>query len=108
MIPQKTRIPRSGFRERGYRAITTKLFSLKVRQNPSGKNRIAVVVGKAVDKRASQRNFWKRQGKVQLLRVPAMGKDFVLTLFPGVNKLKKADFKKEVAKVLEKVVDDKN
>jgi ribonuclease P protein component len=107
MIPQKSRLPRDGFRARGYRIFSTPYFSLKVKKNSLPTNRIGVIVGKSVDKRATQRNFWERQAKTQLLLAPTLasdaplgGKDLALMIFPKVRALTKADFIKELQKTI--------
>jgi ribonuclease P protein component len=96
MIPLKKRLPREAFRERGYRMLATRFFSLKVKNNVVGTNRIAVVVGKSVDKRATQRNFWERQMKTVLLAAPNVSKDIIVTVFPNINTLTKAEATKEI------------
>jgi len=100
MVPKPSRLPRSGFRERGYRTIRTRFFSLKYRDNGSAGNRIGVVVGVAVDKRAVRRNFWERQAKAFLLRVPPAGKDLLLIVSPGVKTLTKKEFNQELSAAL--------
>jgi len=100
MIPKSARLPRAGFRERGYRTVTAPFFSLKVKNNDAGVNRIGVVVGKSVDKRATRRNFWERQAKAQLLKAPNLGKDFILTIYPKTNLLTKEQFIKEIKKIV--------
>lgn len=105
MIPQKSRLPRDGFRARGYRIFSTPYFSLKAKNNFLPTNRIGVIVGKSVDKRATQRNFWERQAKARLLLAPvspqAAGKDLVVTIFPKVKLLTKAGFIKELQKTIQ-------
>jgi ribonuclease P protein component len=63
-------------------------------------NRIAVVIGKSVDKRAVRRNFWKRQAKVQLLKLSPSGIDLILTIYPKANALTKEQFAAEIKKLL--------
>jgi ribonuclease P protein component len=100
MVPKKSRLPREGFRVRGYRTFTAPFFSLKVRKNQLEDNRIAVVVGKSVDKRAVRRNAVERQAKLLLLGVPACGVDAILTVFSKANDLSKSDFTVELEKLL--------
>jgi ribonuclease P protein component len=100
MLPAKNRLPREEFRARGWRTVTTPFFSLKTKQNDVGVNRFAVVVGKSVDKRATQRNFWERQAKTQLLKAPKSSKDFIVIIFPRVASLSKLQFEQEMKKVL--------
>jgi ribonuclease P protein component len=103
MIPKKTRLPRGAFRERGYRTLVTRYFSLKVKNNILGTNRIAVVVGKSVDKRATQRNFWDRQMKTMLRTVPESGKDIIATIFPKIATLTKTEATKEIQKAINSI-----
>ena len=95
MIPRKNRLPREAFRAHGYRTLTTAFFSLKTKDNNLNVNRIGVVIGKSVDKRAARRNFWERQIKARLLRIPVAGgagKDFLVMVFPKINSLTKKEF----------------
>jgi RNase P protein component len=85
------------------RAVTTPFFSLKTRSNAVGVNRIAVVVGLSVDKRAVRRNFWERQAQNQLLKAPQLEKDFILTIFSRVKTLTKRQFAQEIKNVLKKI-----
>jgi ribonuclease P protein component len=103
MLPLKNRLPRQEFRVRGYRTVTTPFFSLKTKENEVGVNRIAVVVGKSVDKRATQRNFWERQAKNQFLKAPNFSKDFILTIFPRIASLSGQQFGEEMKKILKKI-----
>jgi ribonuclease P protein component len=114
MLPAKNRLPRENFRVRGYRVVATPHFSLKTKDNLLSVNRIGVVIGTSVDKRATRRNFWERQVKAQFLRMPGMstkpaepatgagaaGKDFIVTIFPKVKNLTKRQFNKELEKIL--------
>jgi ribonuclease P protein component len=100
MIPVKFRLPSGGFKAAGYRAVRTPHFSLKFKDNGTGVNRIGVVVGKSVDKRAVRRNFLERQAKTALLKAPQDGKDLIITLFPKTNALTKKEFTNELKKIL--------
>jgi len=103
MLPKKNRLPREAFRERGYRAAATPFFSIKTKNNTLGANRIGVVIGLSVDKRATRRNFLERQVKNQLLRAPNLGKDIIVIIFPKVRELSKRQFVEEIKKSLKKV-----
>ena len=100
MIPRTSRLPSDEFRARGYRTVTTPFFSLRVKKNELGKNRIGVVIGLVVDKRAVKRNYWKRQAKAELLRAPNVGKDFLVIFSPKIKQLTKTEFAKEMEKTL--------
>lgn len=100
MVPKKSRVPRTGFESSGSRVLRSPYFSVKVRKNALAKNRIAVVVGKSVDKRAVRRNFLKRQAKVQLLKLSPAGVDFIMTIYPKANALAKTQFIEEIKKIL--------
>jgi ribonuclease P protein component len=108
MVPKKSRIPRTEFGLQGYRSARSPFFSLKVRKNNSGeagmRNRVAVVVGKSVDKRAVRRNSLKRQVKSQLLKLPANGIDLVITIYPKANELTKQHFMAEMKKIIQQFV----
>ncbi len=73
------------------RAVATPYFVIKAGEKKKG---IRVVVGKAVDKRAVQRNFWKRQAKAALEEIVAPGRDVVVILSPKAKTLTKKQFKK--------------
>jgi ribonuclease P protein component len=100
MIPRILRLPSDEFRARGYETHTTPFFSLRVKKNSFGRNRIGVVIGLAIDKRAVRRNFWKRQAKAHLLRVPNVSKDFLVIFSPKIKQLTKIEFVKEIEKAL--------
>lgn len=98
MIPRKNRLPREAFRARGYQTLTTPFFSVKTKDNSLGVNRIGVVIGKSVDKRATRRNFWERQAKIGFLRTSVVGtaagkgRDFLVMVFPKINSITKKEF----------------
>jgi ribonuclease P protein component len=100
MVPKKSRMPRQSFESGGYRTARTPYFSLKMKLTGLGTNRIGVIVAKSVDKRAVRRNLLKRRAKVELLRVPASGKDFILMLYPKANQLTNMEFTKEIRKAV--------
>ena len=100
MVPQKFRLPAGGFKAGAYRIVKTPYFSLKFKDNGTEKNRIGVVVGKSVDKRAVRRNSLERQAKNALLKAPQLGKDLILTIFPKTNALTKKEFGEELKKIV--------
>lgn len=100
MIPKNSRLPASEFRARDYETIKTPFFLLKEKANQIKGNRIGVVIGAVVEKRASRRNFWKRQAKAQLRLAAPAGKDFLVIFSPKIKGLTKADFKKELVKAI--------
>jgi len=108
MLPAKNRLPREAFRVRGYQMVATPHFSLKTKDNLLSINRLGVVIGTSVDKRAVRRNFWERQVKARFLRMPsaptsnsntATGKDFIVTIFPKIKNLTKRQFNEELEKI---------
>lgn len=103
MLAQKNRLPREGYRGRGYSTVATPFFSLKAKNNSLETSRIGVVVGLSVDKRATRRNFWERQVKTQLLGLANLNKDFVVIIFPRVNSLTRKQFIEEFQKALKKI-----
>ena len=102
MLPKKNRLPREAFRARGYRAVATPFFSIKIKNNTLGGNRIGVIIGKSVDKRATRRNFLERQTKSLLLKMPDNREDVIVTIFPKANLLFKKQFAEEIKKTLKK------
>lgn len=99
MVPKTRRLPREAFRSRGYQTTATPYFSVRTKNNFLSVNRIGVVVPKAVDKRATRRNFLERQAKAELLRMPNQGKDIVVTIFPKAAALDKNALRKEMKKI---------
>ena len=83
--------------------LTTPYFLLRVAGNRKKQNRIGVVVGVSVHKRAVRRNFWRREAKSVLAAVPAptstlpAGKDFLVIISPKVNTLTRKNFRKILA-----------
>src|ERR1700722_15694468 len=100
MIPRMSRLPSDEFRAHGYRTVTTPFFSLRVKKNSLEKNRMGVVIGLVVDRRAVKRNFWKREAKVQLLRIPILSKDFLVVFSPNIKQLTKTEFARELSVAL--------
>lgn len=74
--------------------MTTPYFSLKMKDNREGENRIGIVVPGAVHKSAARRNFWKRQARAALGAVSGAGKDVLLVISPKITPLTKKQFKK--------------
>jgi ribonuclease P protein component len=103
MVPQKARLPREAFSDRGYRRVTSPFFSLKFKENTAGSNRIGVIIGKSVDKRATRRNFLERQVKTELLILPNFHNDLIMTVFPKANTLTVADLRLEIKNLLKKL-----
>lgn len=100
MVPKKSRIPRTGFESGGYRILRSPYFSARAKKNTLATNRIAVVVGKSVDKRAVRRNFLKRQAKLELLKLSPSGSDLIITIYPKANALTKQQFIAEIKKIV--------
>jgi ribonuclease P protein component len=94
MISKRSRLPREAFKAGGYRKINTPFFSLREKDNGISLNRIGVIVGKSVDKRAVRRNFWERQVKARLRKLPPAGKDLMVIVFPGIEELTREEFGK--------------
>jgi ribonuclease P protein component len=103
MIPKKSRIPRGLFESPAYRVLKTPFFSLKIKPNGLKNNRIAVIIGKYIDKRAVRRNLWKRRAKAQLLKAPVAGNDFILTVYPKTKELTREEFSEEIKKTLKRI-----
>ena len=106
-IAKSSRLPRSEFRSRGYRAFATPFFSIKVKRNTKLVNRLGVIVGKSVDKRAVRRNALRRQAKpivAKATNIAGSGFDLILTIFPKANTLNKKGFSDELQHILEKAL----
>jgi ribonuclease P protein component len=94
------RLPRLEFQARGYDAVRTPLFSLKVKKNDDKGTRIGVVVGKSVEKTAVKRNFWKRQARAILQSVCKGNYDVMLVVQPGVRASTRKQFREALEKSL--------
>ena len=106
MIPKSARLPSDAFREQGYRRVGTRFFSLKSKNNGLSVNRVGVIVGISVDKRAVRRNLLERRAKAGLLKLPKLpgaGMDIIVTIFPGAGKLPREEFRKELQFLFEKI-----
>ena len=75
---------------------------LKYKESKNTKTRIGVVVGKAVHKSATRRNFWKRQAKTKLSSLAPDRCDLIIILSPAVNTLTRRSFQKEIAQAVAK------
>jgi ribonuclease P protein component len=104
MLSKRSRLPREEFRAGRYVAITTPYFSLKARPNDGKHSRIGVIVSTAVDKRATRRNFLKRQAKAALLSIPDAPYDFLAIIFPKVNTLKKNQLRMVLLETAERLM----
>lgn len=98
MLSRAARLPRSEFRARGYRNIRTPYFTLKVKKNGTNAARVGVVVPKAVDARATRRNFLKRQVKTAAVRGKIGTNDMLFILAPGITALTKKKLQLELEK----------
>ena len=97
MLTRRARLPRELFGSGWEEAVRTPYFFLKTKKNGGSVTRIGVVAGMTVEKTATKRNFWKRQAKTALARLPAAGRDIVIILSPRVKTLTKKKFSDEVA-----------
>jgi ribonuclease P protein component len=103
MTPSLARLPGNEFRARGYRAASTPFFLLKTKKNSTGKRRVGMVIGKAVDKGAVKRNFWKRQAKEVFKKTADVGTDILIIFSPRVTTLTKKDFQAELSRAVSKL-----
>jgi len=94
------RLPKEEFRSRGFRVIKTPYFSLRIKKNDVQKKRVGVVVGTSVHKSAVKRNFWRRQVKTTFANLTFPNTDFLIILFPNINKLTKREFCEALTKVV--------
>ena len=99
MLSQSSRLPYREFRLRGYRTIPTPFFVLKIKKGAGVENRLGVVISAAVEKKATRRNFWKRQTKSMFALLPPMGIDFLIIFSGGVKQCTIKKFKEEFLRV---------
>lgn len=97
------RLPSDQFRARGYKTTVTPFFLIKTKKSPEDAARIGIVVGVAVHKNATKRNFWKRQAKEGLASLATTKNDILMIVSPAVNRLTKKQFKEELSKALTKI-----
>jgi ribonuclease P protein component len=90
MIRKGSRLPREEFRARGYLSRVTPCFSVKIKKNQSGRNRLGVVVGVAAIKSAVKRNFFRRQAKGLFVDIPDQNLDILIIARPGCASLSRA------------------
>jgi ribonuclease P protein component len=95
-------LPSDQFRAKGYKAISTPFFLLKIKKNFGENARIGIVIGKSVHKTAVKRNFWKRQVLAGLSPRAESGSDILIIVLPSINRLTKKQFKEELSKTLTK------
>lgn len=106
-MPQDSRLPKEEFRARGYKTTATPFFLVKTKRNGLGYSRIGIVIGKAIYKEATKRNFWKRQIKMGILqktkdgKIPRGGNDFLIIF---ISNKKLALTKKQLQEDLEKII----
>lgn len=94
------RLPPDQFRARGYKAIPTPFFLLKIKKNQGAAVRAGIVAGVAVHKSAVKRNFWRRQARAEIALRAKGGYDILMVLSPAVNRITKKQFRAAVAKAL--------
>jgi ribonuclease P protein component len=101
-----SRLPGREFRQGQYRrAVDTPYFSIRIKRSNTGKQRAGVVVGVAVNKSATRRNFWKRQVMETLRSLPAARHDLheselhdlLVILSPKINALTKKQFREKLS-----------
>jgi ribonuclease P protein component len=93
MPAQTTKLPYPEFSTSGYRSVRAPFFSIKKRQNGLSLNRIGVVVGVHVMKRAVDRNFWKRQVRATLRSLEQSGDDILVIFSKRPPRSKKQEVK---------------
>ena len=93
MSAKTIKLPYPEFSTSGYRFVRTPFFSIKKRQNGLFLNRIGVVVGVHIMKRAVDRNFWKRQVRATLRSVEKSGIDLLVIFSKRPPRSKKQEVK---------------
>jgi ribonuclease P protein component len=103
--PLKSGLPREEFKARGYKTTPTPFFLLKSKKNGLGYPRIGIVIGKAIYKEATRRNFWKRQARIKLLNTINEGTDILMIFVSSRNKTKltKKQFQEDLDQAINKI-----
>jgi ribonuclease P protein component len=94
------RLPHAEFLKKGYRVIRTPFFLVKTTPNNLKTHRIGIVVSKSAIKKAVDRNFWKRQARIQLVRLSGKPSDILLILNSKILSLTKSQFSQELKKII--------
>lgn len=108
MLPQKFRLPRSGFqgfRRKDGREKFVRLPHITARSlaNNLGHNRYAIIIGGKTERSAVRRHFWKRQVAARLRLWPNAGRDILVTLGAALKNFSKEQLAQELG-VLEREV----
>ena len=106
MISRGSRLPYDEFRARGYRQITTLHFLVKAKRNLLKKNRFGFVASAASIKKATQRNFWRRQAKTAFLKIPPKGLDLLMILRRSAPLSDKSVIHMELNKTISTLISD--
>ena len=103
MIPRKLRLPPKAFPRRAERTVASPLFTAKISKNTLFHNRFAVVVGKAVEKRAVYRNRIRRSILNAARTWPNMHADILFIVLKKAAVAPRAEFREELEKVCEEL-----
>lgn len=87
MIPRKARLPVSSFSGSRNAAVRLAAGTAKYARNGTARNRIGIIISKAVDRRATVRHAIKREIARAALAVPARGFDLLIIVSPEMGKL---------------------
>lgn len=105
MSSEKGRLPRRDPSGREARTVQNPYFTIKTGVGGVATPQTTIVVGKAIFKKATQRNFLKRQIMSVLDRSGNFYPNLVVIIRPGVALLTKAKLKKEFSAALQKYHD---
>ncbi len=97
------RLPARNFRLRPDQSVANPFFSLKVRGNELGRNRIGIIVGTAVHKSAVKRNFFRRLAGEALRTSKKNYGDLLMIIAPKANALTKKQFREKLLAALHQV-----
>ena len=101
MLPLKNRLPAANFKLRFEKSVAGSYFLIRRRLNKFGYNRLGVIIGAKVDKRAVRRNYLKRRFREYFRKLAGnIGADFLVIVSPKAGSADFKEIKKELDKTL--------
>ncbi|MBI4087663.1 MAG: ribonuclease P protein component [Candidatus Liptonbacteria bacterium] len=82
----------------------TPYFLLKTSSSESGHNRFGIIVSNAAVKKSVRRHLWKRRFAHHIRLWPNIRKDILVIVSPNIENVSTKDLKKELDKMLQKLL----
>ena len=103
MIARKKRLPIAEARKKQIFSYSSPLFLLKIFNSQQQYNRFAVVLGKNVSKKATERHLWKRRILSLAEKMPNHKKDILFIVSPNIIKCDYQTLRREIDKATAKI-----